>query len=226
MMFDLFYSLARPLGTRCRLCCLSNPLHQRYTTMGILSDSTTEGALQHTLTQLFLVCTSTRYSCHHPRLPAPLPPPTPRPPPPLPPPAAAAAFSRFLRNRLKQANDAAVKNLSSLRALYRLSLASGGGGAGMLGGGGDAADGGEGGAAAAAAASDPHPHITALATVLGEGSKLMVRLAESSLGDGVMEPVAELLHGDSKAQVSRGGAGGGRCRCVVVGGGGTVVGVP
>ncbi|CAN0509114.1 unnamed protein product, partial [Ectocarpus sp. 12 AP-2014] len=52
----------------------------------------------------------------------------------------------------------------------------------------------------AAAAADPHPHITALATVLGEGSKLMVRLAESSLGDGVMEPVAELLHKDSKTQ--------------------------
>ena len=119
---------------------------------------------------------------------------------PLPPPSPSP--SRFLRNRLKQANDAAVKNLSSLRALYRLSLASGGGGAGMLGGGGDATDGGEGGAAAAA--TDPHPHITALATVLGEGSKLMVKLAESSLGDGVMEPVAELLHKDSKAQVSGG----------------------
>lgn len=73
----------------------------------------------------------------------------------------------------------------------------------MLGGGGDATDRGEGGTAAAAA-SDPHPHITALATVLGEGSKLMVRLAESSLGDGVMEPVAELLHKDSKAQASGG----------------------
>lgn len=107
---------------------------------------------------------------------------------------------RFLRNRLKQANDAAVKKLSSLRPLYRLSLASGGGGGGVAagGGGGDASEGGEGGAAAAA---DPHPHITALATVFGEGSKLMVRLAESSLGDGVMEPVAELLHKDSKTQV-------------------------
>lgn len=113
--------------------------------------------------------------------------------------------ARFLRNRLKQANDAAVKKLSSVRALYRLTLASGGGdmagAAGSRGGGrGDAEDGGEGGAPAAVAA-DPHPHITALATVLGEGSKLMVRLAESSLGDGVMEPVAELLHNDSKAQV-------------------------
>eukprot|EP00752_Nemacystus_decipiens_P003041 g2819.t1 len=111
---------------------------------------------------------------------------------------AANIYGGFLRNRLKQVNDAAVKNLSSLRALYRLSLASGGGGAGMLGGGGDATDDGEGGTTAAAA--DPHPHITALATVLGEASKLMVRLAESSLGDGVMEPVAELLHKDSKAQ--------------------------
>lgn len=52
-----------------------------------------------------------------------------------------------------------------------------------------------------AAAADPHPHVTALATVLGEGSKLMVGLADSSLGEGVVGPVAELLHGDSKAQV-------------------------
>lgn len=75
---------------------------------------------------------------------------------------------------------------------------------GMLGGGrgADATDGGDGGdGGATASAADPHPHITSLATVLGEGSKLMVRLVESSLGDGVMEPVAELLHEDSKAQV-------------------------
>ncbi|CAM9593874.1 unnamed protein product [Ectocarpus sp. 4 AP-2014] len=113
---------------------------------------------------------------------------------------AANIYGGFLRNRLKQANDAAVKKLSSLRPLYRLSLASGGGGGGGVavgGGGGDASEGGKGGAAAAA---DPHPHITALATVLGEGSKLMVRLAESSQGDGVTEPVAELLHKDSKTQ--------------------------
>ncbi|CAN0150194.1 unnamed protein product, partial [Ectocarpus sp. 12 AP-2014] len=113
---------------------------------------------------------------------------------------AANIYGGFLRNRLKLANDAAVKKLSSLRPLYRLSLASGGGGGGGVaaaGGGGDALEGGKGGAAVAA---DPHPHITALATVLGEGSKLMVRLAESSLGDGVMEPVAELLHKDSKTQ--------------------------
>lgn len=124
-----------------------------------------------------------------------------RSPRPLPPPPSPF---RFLRNRLKQTNDAAVKNLSSLRALYRLSLASGDG-AGILGGGRGLTDGVEGGTGAAGAAADPHPHITALATVLGEGSKLMVRLAESSLGDGVMEPVAELLHKDSTAQVSGGG---------------------
>lgn len=145
-------------------------------------------------------------------------------PPTFPPGSPTAAVRRppfsFLRNRLKQANDAAVKKLSSLRALYRLTLASGGGmgvasGSGMLGGGGggggDATDGGEGGATAAAA--DPHPHITSLATVLGEGSKLMVRLVESSLGDGVMEPVAELLHKDSKAQVGGVKNGDSFCRC-------------
>ncbi|CAM9503182.1 unnamed protein product, partial [Scytosiphon promiscuus] len=73
---------------------------------------------------------------------------------------AANIYGGFLRNRLKQANDAAVKKLSSVRALYRLTLASGGGdmtgaagvSSGSRGGGrGDAEDGSEGGAAAAAA---------------------------------------------------------------------------
>lgn len=98
-----------------------------------------------------------------------------------------------------------MKNLSSVRALYRLNLASGGGtvasgggGGGAGAGGGDANGGSEGGKAAAA---DPHPHITALATALGEGSKLLARLAESSLGEGVEDPVARLLHKDSTAQV-------------------------
>ena len=110
-------------------------------------------------------------------------------------------LSSFLRNRLKQENDAAVRHLSSVRALYRLSLASGGGGAAIAGvaGGGIIPD----GTTAAAAAADPHPHLTALATVLGEGSKLMARLAESSLGQGVEEPVARLLHEDSKSQVRK-----------------------
>lgn len=106
----------------------------------------------------------------------------------------------FLRNRLKQVNDAAVKHLSSLRALYRLSLGSGGGGVANPGfGRGDTGVFSEG--TSAASAADPHPHLTALATVLGEGSKLMARLAESSLGQGVEEPVVQLLHDDSKAQV-------------------------
>lgn len=97
-----------------------------------------------------------------------------------------------------------MKKLSSVRALYRLNLASGGGtvasggSGGGAGAGGDANGGSEGGNAAAA---DPHPHITALATALGEGSKLLARLAESSLGEGVEEPVARLLHKDSTAQV-------------------------
>lgn len=78
-------------------------------------------------------------------------------------------------------------------------MASGGGAGGAR-----AADvGSERAGAAAAAAADPHPHVTALVTVLGEGSKLMAQLAESSLGEGVEEPVAELLHKDSKAQVIR-----------------------
>lgn len=102
-------------------------------------------------------------------------------------------------------NDSAIKKLSSARALHRLNLASGGavsaaagagGAGGSAGGGGDANSGGQG-----AVSPDPHPHITALATVLGEASKLMARLAESSLGEDVEEPVARLLHEDSKTQV-------------------------
>lgn len=96
-----------------------------------------------------------------------------------------------------------MKKLSSLRALHRLNLASGRGasaagvgGAGASSSGGDANSGGQ-----DVASTDPHPHITALATVLGEASKLMAQLAESNLGEDVEEPVARLLHEGSKTQV-------------------------
>lgn len=110
---------------------------------------------------------------------------------------------RFLRNKLKQVTDVAIKKLSSLRALHRLNLASGGrasvavvGGVGGSNAGDKINNDGQ-----SVASVDPHPHITALATVLGEASKLMAQLAESNLGQDVEEPVARLLHEDSKTQV-------------------------
>lgn len=118
-------------------------------------------------------------------------------------------WHRFLKNRFKQANDAAIKKLSSLRALHRLNVASSWGcavRARQPGSWGDDKSSPndspeEVGVAGASAAEDPHPHITALATVFGEASKLMARLAESNLGQNVEEPVARLVHEESKAQV-------------------------
>lgn len=71
-------------------------------------------------------------------------------------------------------------------------------------------DGSDGGGAVGSDAAGRHPHISTLAVVLGEGSKMMIRLSESCLGEAVEESVAELLHQDTKAQVSHwGGRGGG-----------------
>ncbi|CAN0143939.1 unnamed protein product, partial [Discosporangium mesarthrocarpum] len=51
-----------------------------------------------------------------------------------------------------------------------------------------------------AVSGDGHPHVTALATVLGEASKLMAALGETGMGEEVEGPVARLLHDDCKAQ--------------------------
>ncbi|CAM9571419.1 unnamed protein product, partial [Choristocarpus tenellus] len=116
--------------------------------------------------------------------------------------SGANIYGGFLRNRLKQGMDSAVKRLSSLRALHRLNLASGAMGVtrdtDSLGDGSKDEDFVKG--RGIQAGGDVHPHVTALATVLGEASKLMTVLSETNMGEEVEGPVAQLLHNDCKVQ--------------------------
>jgi hypothetical protein len=96
--------------------------------------------------------------------------------------SVATMWGGYLRAKLKATSDAAMKILSSSRALRRLNR---GGSADVE------ADGLHG-----ASAQDPHPHTTALASILGYTSKLLEAVKLSGLGADVEMTILEHLHED------------------------------